>query len=193
MRFENLTTRATLIYFNGKDLSSFRYVHAVVDEVEHERLVHLSGHYREMVRIGTRSVTLSDPNGEAVEYSDDASSGPLSAFFTRHFDEMDEAYDLKVVGNNRVAGLDAVGLRIQARDENRYSYLLWLDDETNLLLRLEMRSTEDTPLEIFEFVDVQVGSVDLSEFDLLEQSVKMKLLSEAHSLSVEVTAGGSRA
>ena len=64
----------------------------------------------------------------------------------RHFvdspglpDEADERvlswYELRPVGTDRVAGHDAVVLSLQARDPLRFSFRLWVERHSHLLLR----------------------------------------------------------
>ena len=43
------------------------------------------------------------------------------------------------------------------RDEDRFGYRLWLDEETRLLLKSELIDAEGNALEIFQFNSIVIG------------------------------------
>jgi len=143
-------------YYNGTDLSTLRVVHAVIDGVQRERLVHLNGVRREIIRIGDEVSCILQPGDELLTLENSLPSGPFARAFTRNFDELSGHYKLTFHGVDRVAGRDAIRLAISAPDKTRFGHRLWLDTATGFLLRSEMIDEHGSRLEIFQFSTIQL-------------------------------------
>jgi len=143
-------------YFDGEDLSTLRVVHAVVDGVEHERLVHLDGPLREIVRRDDDVFCILDPNDEILELEESIPAGPFARAFARTPQEVAGQYALTIDGEDRVAGRPTVRIFVAARDADRYAYRLWLDADKGLLLRSELVDGDGRRLEIFQFADIRI-------------------------------------
>ena len=147
-------------------LATFRVVHKVVDGVERERVVHLNGPVREILRTGDEVARILQPGDELLELEGDIPAGPYGRLFARRFDRIGTYYDVAVNGQDRVAGRRAVRLLVHPRDGDRFGYRLWLDEETGLLLRSELRDTDHAHLEIFQFTALRIGD-DVDAKDLV--------------------------
>ena len=143
-------------YYNGTDLSSLRVIHAVIDGVQRERLVHLNGVRREIIRKGDEVSCILQPGDELLTLENSLPSGPFARAFTRNFDELSSHYNLTFHGLGRVAGRDAIRLAISAPDKSRFGHRLWLDTATGFLLRSEMIDEHGIRLEIFQFSSIQL-------------------------------------
>lgn len=155
--FSELSYDGIFSYFSGQDLASLRVVHMVVDGQQRERLVHLNGAPREIVRRGDEVVCIVMPGDALLELEESIPSGPFARAFVRRYDRISENYGLSFFGEDRVAGRAAVRLAVTPLDDNRYGYRLWLDKETRLLLRSELVDAEGQRLEIFQFNEIDFG------------------------------------
>lgn len=72
---------------------------------------------------------------------------PLPASFTEGFDGLEKNYRFILGGRSRVMGRPAQLVRIEPRDDNRFSLWLWLDAEQGLLLRADTLGPNDNTLE----------------------------------------------
>lgn len=138
------------------DLSSFRIVHKVIDGTEHERLVYLDGAHREIVRVGDRVSCIAEPDDE-LHAIIGSPSAPYVSRFSPHFGDLGNHYDVRLTGEDRVAGRAAVRLGVVPLDDDRYAYLVWLDRATALPLRSELRDAGGATLEIFQFTALRTG------------------------------------
>ena len=138
-------------------LATFRVVHKVVDGVERERIVYLNGPPREILRTGDQVACVLRPGDKLLALEGALPSGLYGRVFTQDFAGMGEHYDVRFSDRDRVAGRAAVGLEVTPRDAERFGYKLWLDDETGLLLRSELRDADGAKLEIFVFSTLRVG------------------------------------
>ena len=145
-------------------LATFRVVHKVVDGVERERVVHLDGPPREILRTGHDVTCVLQP-GDSLLSLEAAASAPYARVFARRFENMSDNYHVAVDGRGRVAARPAVLLNVAPRDHDRFGYRLWLDEATGLLLRSELHDADGANLEILQFTSLRVGD-DVAEADL---------------------------
>jgi sigma-E factor negative regulatory protein RseB len=143
-------------YFDGEDLSTLRIVHAVVDGVQRERLVHLDGEPREIVRSDDDVVCILQPDDAILKLEAALPSGPFARAFADRPAQIGSHYDVSLEGRDRVADRSAVRLAVTPRDQDRYGYRLWIDEGKGLLLRSELLDVSGERLEIFQFVDVRI-------------------------------------
>lgn len=155
--FRELSYDGIFSYFSGQDLASLRVVHMVVGGQQRERLVHLNGAPREIIRKGDEVSCIVMPGDALLELEESIPSGPFARAFVRRYDRISENYGLSFFGEDRVADRTAVRLAVTPRDDNRFGYRLWLDKKTRLLLRSELVDGDGQRLEIFQFNQVRFG------------------------------------
>jgi len=152
-------------YYSGEDLSTLRVVHTVANGVQRERLVHMNGAPREIVRTGDVVECILQRDDEMLELESSIPSGPFARAFSSAFEGVSDHYALSLHGTDRVANRQAVRLAVTPRDVQRYGFRLWIDRETGLLLRSELVDMKGTKLEVFEFATIKIGG-PISEQDL---------------------------
>ncbi|TNF33541.1 MAG: transcriptional regulator [Gammaproteobacteria bacterium] len=146
------------VYEQGDHMHSLRIVHAVKDGVEHERLVHMDGEPREIIRKG-HEITCVHPGDEKVRLDH---AVPAGAFAQRFFGESVsnlKAYAADMGKPVRVAGHDAVTVVLTPQDEWRYGHRLALEQSSGLLLRSELVDVAGHVLERFQFTSLSLGDV----------------------------------
>ena len=125
-------------FVSGTDVASLRIVHMFENGVQSERLVHLDGSPREIVRKGEEVMCILGPDDELLALGGSIPSGPFAQAFARNFEDVGRNYNLTMGAEDRVAGRVTVRMTVQPKDEHRYGYRLWLDKETGLLLRSDL-------------------------------------------------------
>lgn len=140
--------RGTFIFSRGKMSSTVEVVHRYENGIEEERLTQLDGEMGEVIRKG-REVMCVLPDNRVVKVEKDPISNRVVEAFSGFMPEHG-FYRLSHDGFERVIGRPAVKLSIEAQDSHRYSYRLWLDKPSGLLLRSVLLS-EDRELEHFRY------------------------------------------
>jgi len=146
-----------LSHYSGQELATLRIVHMVIDGEQRERLVHLNGAPRQIVRRGSEIVCMVAPGDALLALGEDMPGGPFAGAFVRNYNALSANYGLSFFGEDRVADRPARRLAVTPRDEHRYGYRLWLDQQTRLLLRSELIDANGERLEIFQFNQIVVG------------------------------------
>lgn len=139
------------VLLSGGELTSLSVFHASVNGEVWERIVHMNGEPAEIIRKGSDVVCLH--KDRAMQLSP---VGPLMAL-KNGFAGADAFYTFEVVAEDRVAGRVALRIDVQPKDQHRYGYSLWMDQASGILLKSQTNGDGLTPLEVFEFVQLQVG------------------------------------
>lgn len=179
-----------LIQTPGKPVISMQLQHIAANSQapEQEKLTALDGRLQEVV---------IDGSGMALYVAEGQDAELLRNPFIDTFVKDNTAfgsYVVSVVGEERVAGKQTVVLRIAAKDNWRYSYMLWLDKETFMYVKAqwfmqERLVSEATlysvrPLEFMQtsFVAQAPSFTAVEKRIVAEESSRMKWLPEGFVL-----------
>ncbi len=144
------------VYQHGSDIGSMKIWRSADPETGiRERLVSLSGEPREILR-GGDSVTCILGNSESVLIDQRQLRRPLSARIPEDVDRLRPHYELRLVGEDRVAGRAAMQVNLEPQDAFRYGYSVWLDIETGLLTRAEVLGPDDEVIEQLMMLDIEI-------------------------------------
>lgn len=142
----------------GVDAQPYLWRHGINQEgVEREQLSLLNGPGIEMIRIGEQ-VSYFEPNVPPYSLRSDVINGPLPLAFFSDPEKLSESYEFISVARSRISGRAAQQIRIVSKDRSRYSFNLWLDQETGLLLKLNLVSLKGQLLEQIQVTEFEVTS-----------------------------------
>ncbi|WP_292741441.1 sigma-E factor regulatory protein RseB domain-containing protein, partial [Methylophaga sp. UBA2687] len=134
---KQLNYEGVFAYQSGKTFQSVRIYHRNDDGNESERLVSLNGSAREVLR-SNDTVTCINPDGKQVNVSQRPLGRGFPSDLPRRLRSATPFYELKLGGEDRIAGKLTQRLDIKPVDNYRYGYRLWMDKETDLLLKSEL-------------------------------------------------------
>ncbi len=148
----------TFVYLHNDQLEAVRILHRVEKGRVQERVVSLNGAAREVVRTDQEvRCYLPDEKSVMVEHRrvDDTN---FPSLLPEQLSGLKANYDIVLGRTGRVTGRLAQQLIIKPRDEFRYGYHLWADQETGLLLQADLRDAKESLIEQFMFAQVTIGS-----------------------------------
>lgn len=152
-----LNYEGVFAYQSGKTFQSVRIYHRNNNGTESERLISLNGAAREVIR-SDDTVTCINPDGKQVNVSQRPLGRGFPSDLPRRLRSATPFYELKVgEADHRIAGRLTRILEIKPIDNYRYGYRLWMDKETDLLLKSELIGDDDEVLETFEFTMIETG------------------------------------
>lgn len=168
-----LNYSGSLVYAEGGRMQSMRVYHSVKGGERRERMVHLSGEPREVVRRGDTVLCIDRANGKvALRGAGSALAKPgdngFSSSFAARFAALGEQYSVSFIGSGRVAGRDVRQIELMPRDEYRHGFRLALDRDSKLLLRSLMVDNKGAVLERFEYTQIDIGG-EIADADLEPQ------------------------
>lgn len=136
-------------------IESLRYRHAVIDNRVYAQLLQMDGPRREVIQRGSDISYFEpglDPFSLPGNHIIDALPSPIFADFSK----LSSAWDFIPVGRSRIADQLCEVIRIVSRDGTRYSYVVWLDVETKLPLRIDLLDRDGETLEQFRVISFAV-------------------------------------
>ncbi len=148
--------QGTFVVSGGGAVSSARIAHFCEGTNQFERSEALDGQARHVYRHNDVVMTLWPTNKIAmIEHRNLLAQFP--ALLQAGDDRISDFYDVRPQGADRVAGREANVLLVKSRDAYRYSYKLWADQASGLLLRADVLGERSEVLESSAFSDVTIG------------------------------------
>ncbi len=163
------------MYRMGNQVNTMRIVHKASEEGIQEKLVSLTGHAREVIR-DNEKVKCYFPENNSVLIDESRLGKLVSAYLPSPIESISEFYTFETAGEGRVAGRNVWIVNIKPIDEYRYGYQLWIDKQSNLLLKSELKNQQGTSLEQIIFAQITINSEiddELLEPSFIGKDVKL--------------------
>lgn len=142
----------------GQETTPYLWRHAVMDDgTSMEQLNLQNGPGQEQIRVGN-TVSVFEPDSQPYSVNSGAIHGPIPSALLYNPESLKAAYKFVTVGRARVSGRTAQQLRVISRDNSRFSYQMWLDESSGMLLKFNTLDLQGSVLE-----QIQVTSLTLSE------------------------------
>ena len=145
----------TVLRISDGHAEALKVIHTVADGVIREKVIAQEGNGLEIIRNGNEvHCVLPEQKSVLVEEWNDQSTlfSTLPSSKLRFGNE----YDVKIAGEQRVAGRETVQLAIKPHDEFRYEHRVWLDTETGFPLQTQLIGADGAPLEQIKFADIRL-------------------------------------
>lgn len=150
---EQLDYRGRYVHQQGETIETLYIVHRYDDGRVSERLLSLDGAGREIVRDGD-VVRCILPDRETV-LLENSNASPL-AVLPSYSEAVRTHYEVTLHETDRIADRRTQIVSIMPRDEMRYGYRLWLDEETALPLRSELIDEGGRTVEQLLFTGIEL-------------------------------------
>ena len=150
-----LNYEGVFIYRRQGKMDTMRIIHKVDENGVQERIVSLTGFAREVIR-DRNSVTCILPDDESVMVEKSSPRQFKISQLPEQISKVSEFYIFSIAGQDRVANRPAWVVDILPKDDYRFGYQLWIDLESKLLLKSELKNKEGIVLEQFFFAKLQI-------------------------------------
>ena len=151
---KKLTYQGDFVFTRGNNMDVMRLLHKSDAEGEHEKIISLTGPAREIIR-NNQTVIGIFPDTQQVMIEQSRTQN-FAASLPEHIEVMTDFYNYFTTGTDRIAGRDTWVVSVTPVDEFRYGYQLWIDKETNLMLKSELQDESGAPLEVIMFTQLQM-------------------------------------
>ena len=153
-----LTTRNYIGVFthnHGGRVETLRIIHRVRGRDVSERLLSLDGPGREFIRQGDE-LTCYFPDKRVVLVERRAPDGPLLGALPPLGGSDSHVYEIRGGERERLLGRKTRVVELQPRDEYRYGYRLWIDEETSMPLKTQLCSASGEVIEQIVFSNIDL-------------------------------------
>jgi sigma-E factor negative regulatory protein RseB len=153
-----LTTRNYIGVFthnHGGRVETLRIIHRVRGSDVSERLLSLDGPGREFIREGDE-LTCYLPDKHTVLVEQRAPDGPLLGALPAIGDRDSLVYEIRGGERERLLGRTTRVVALQPRDEYRYGYRLWIDEQTSMPLKTQLCGASGEVIEQIVFSNIDL-------------------------------------
>jgi sigma-E factor negative regulatory protein RseB len=126
----------TFVVSVGTEMASARIWHVCDGEQQMERVESLTGAPRSTFRHNNHVVTFF-PDAKVARSEEREAMGIFPNFLKSNDSAIAEFYNLKLLESERVAGLDTEVVQLIAKDALRYSYRIWTERKSGLVVKLQ--------------------------------------------------------
>ena len=145
----------TFFHVRGGQVETLRIVHRANGGEVMERLISLDGSGREFVRSGTE-LTCYLPDEHAVLVEQRPAEGLLMGNLPRFDAGTTEQYSMRQLERSRLMGRDARVIEVVPRDDFRYGYRLWIDEQTSMPLKTQLCDAQGNVIEQVVFASLEL-------------------------------------
>ncbi|MBS9422492.1 sigma-E factor regulatory protein RseB [Photorhabdus caribbeanensis] len=153
---QSLTYELAFINLNQQAIVSVRYRHAVIDGIPIAQIMQMDGSRREVVQRGNE-ISYFEPGLDAFSLSGNHIIDYLPSVIFADFNQLKKYYNFIDVGRTHIGDRPCRVVRITSKDEVRYNYILLIDEETHLPLRIDLLDRDSETLEQFRVVSSTIG------------------------------------
>ena len=167
----DLNYDGVFVYRIGKQIETMRIIHKSAADGVYERLVSLTGNAREVIR-NKEEVKCYFPENKSVVVDKSRLGKLISSYLPEPVQSISEYYSFDIVGEDRVAGMNAWIVNVRPNDKYRYGYQLWINKESKLLLKSELKNQLGVTLEQIMFTKLDV--LEYIDDSLLQPNISAK-------------------
>lgn len=153
---QTLDYDGTFVYLHDGRLDAMRIIHQVSDGGQRERLVSLTGSAREVLR-DDKAVTCIKPDNKSVMIGKSRPRPPFPVL-PKDLGKTSHYYNIEDGGDDRMAGYNARVIAITPKDEFRYGYRFWIEQNTRMLLKYDLSDPDGMPIEQVMFTRLVIGA-----------------------------------
>jgi sigma-E factor negative regulatory protein RseB len=154
----------TFFHLSEGRVETMRIVHRVKAGQVTERLQSLDGSGREFVR-NTEELTCYLPDQHTVLVEPRQDHGPFLGSLPRFGPDVDEFYLIQSLPPSRVLGRAARVIAVTPKDQYRFGYRLWLDENTAMPLKTQLCDPRGQVIEQILFARLDMPEI-ISDADL---------------------------
>lgn len=144
-----------VVIYRGDDLlETFRVAHRYDNGDERERVQSLTGEVREILKHDDKVICIL-PKDQQMTVNLPTPKGLFPGLDAALIQQLAKVYELRLLGEARVAGRRCLGLAVSPRDQFRYGYVIWADAETRVPLKVSLIGQNGRALEQMFFTEVE--------------------------------------
>jgi len=171
LSLKQLNFSTSFVVVKNNQAEPYHWFHGINENGKELEIISLlNGPRRDVLRKGG-VVSYIEPELPPYSISTQQIMGPIPAIFRGDMSLISASYDFISVGRSRVLGRPAQLIRIVSKDQHRFGYWLWLDQESSLLLKFALITRTGQLLEQVQFTHLEItknASENLQQLETAE-------------------------
>lgn len=187
------------IFQYGNHVETSRISHVVETDSEYEKIESLDGPTRQIIR--HHGQVWCYTNHKLVQVDSQPGQGRFPFLLPEQLSALNENYQVKEAGVDRVAGFNTQVILFQPKDNLRYTHKIWVHTDSGLLLKSAVINEKNQVVEQYAFTELKLGAgvdrswVTSSTVPALDRNQAKPVLNKAVAKSgwvVDALPGGFR-
>lgn len=147
------------IHFLSQDknqyVTTYEYTHLGAENKKDVKalLLYLEGAAREII-LHENVISYFQPDSESFSISSSRIVEAFPDIIYNDFNELTDVYDFTLLGKTRTANRSVQLVKMVAKDKDRYSYVIWVDDEIYLPIRIDLLDQHSEIISQLKVVDL---------------------------------------
>jgi sigma-E factor negative regulatory protein RseB len=159
---QKLNYSGTFVYEQASQIRTSRVTHVLEGKDEREKLEILDGKPREFIR-HNEEIVCYVPELKTLLVEKRITQDVFPAILAANPSELSEHYEIRKGETGRIAGYDAQSVTLDPKDNLRFGYRLWAEQNSGLLLRAQTLGDHGEVVEQIAFTQVTIGNIDRSK------------------------------
>ena len=165
----NLNYQGNFVYLHESQLESMSISHVRDASGEKERLISLNGEAREVIR-DNQNLTCIWPSSRKVVVDNARQRNFSPIFIPEDIVRIEKFYEMKLYGEDRIAGMETVVVHISPRDNLRYGMKFWINAANGLMMKSSLINEHGREVEQVMFTSIKIFDGDETlVFDTMPQ------------------------
>ncbi len=173
---QSLNYEIAFISITKQGIDSYRYRHAKSKATQYGDLLLMDGPRREVVQRGN-DISYFETGVQPFSLTGDHIVDSLPELAFSDITTLSKYYDFIAVGRARAADRISQVIRVVSRDGTRFSYIIWIDEQDKLPLRVDLLDKDGDTLEQFRVISATVDPGVAEAFNGLDKASLPPLLS----------------
>jgi len=152
---QTLNFQGTFVYSHDGKIESMKIFHSADSNGNKERLFHLNGTPREILR-EQNLVTCILADSKSVTVNKDQGNKSVLFSLPENIDSLKNYYRFILGKDDRIAGRLSNTVLVQPKDNFRYGRKLWIDTDTGLLLSSALLNENNRTIERVMFTELNI-------------------------------------
>lgn len=178
----NLNYEISFVQTTPINIDSLRYRHIKHNDKVYAQMLTLDNAPQEIIQ-KDNLVSYYSLNAAPFSIESNHISDYFPTIMQSNLQGLTEHYDFVNIGRNRIANKVVQTIRILPKDDFRYQYVVFIDEQNHLLLRSDMLDREGNLLEQFRVVNINLDSISKSFVSDLEKLNSPPIIAEKKSSS----------
>ncbi len=154
---QSSTYELSFININSQGIVPIRYRHTLIDGKPLAQLMQMDSTRREIVQRGDE-ISYFEPGLDAFSLRNDHIVDYIPSIIYQNFNELSGYYNFIDAGRTHIGDIPSRVVRVLSKNNDRYDYVLFIDEERYLPLRVDLLDKNNDIIEQFRVITVNEGS-----------------------------------
>ncbi|HGN1705719.1 TPA: sigma-E factor regulatory protein RseB [Providencia rettgeri] len=169
---QNLSYEMSFMTFSPQSIIPVRYRHAIINGESISQMIQMDSSRREIVQKGNH-ISYFEPGFDAFSLNGNNIVDNIPSVVFANYQQIKPYYNFIDAGRTHIGDRPALVIRIISKDNSRFNYVVLVDEETKLPLRIDLLDNNSQTLEQFRVISTVLDSKTVKDSLLALSKVNM--------------------